>query len=354
MKKEKARKGNGEGSISVQERYGKKYYIAQATITDQKGEKHRKTFGSYSKIEVVRKLNDAIYKSSNNIYNVDNTSPLGVLFKEWLYNYKKPALSNGSFTKYETAYRLRLKDYPLSNLPLDKVQSIHIQKHINDLQNANESYNNIKEIVQYLKSFFRYCITEKFILYNPCENISLPKKSKKPTRKINVLSSEEQTILEEHLTDDPIDRMILLTLYTGLRIGEVFALKFKDIEESELKIYEQYKIEYEYDSEGNRKIIRGLKDLKTEKSYRTIPLPAKAEKVLSSLKLEHMRASLQFGIPFDPSDFIFYSFLENKHFNSKTPNRRVKKHCENLEINVITFHGLRHTYATRLFEKKSM
>ena len=105
----KKKKYNGEGTIYETIINGKKYYKGQISLGyDRNGKRIRKTFCGYKKSEVVKKLQQAIFKYGTNTYSYENIF-FGDFFREWLYDYKKIELKPNSFSRYESLFRLKIQ-----------------------------------------------------------------------------------------------------------------------------------------------------------------------------------------------------------------------------------------------------
>lgn len=345
------KRSNGQGSLTYEIRNGKKYYIAKVTVYDKYGDKKRKSFGSYSKKEVEEKLNTALYEINHGVFSLEGKTPLGEAFKEWLFAFKKEEVESSTFAKYETAYRLRLEPYQFTNTASDELKVINFKNHFNRLKKDGNSDNSIKLLLMLLKAFYRYVISEDIVFKSPVENISIKKDSKK-AKTINVLDRNAQKSLENYILNNQnkVNLLILFDLYTGLRLGEILGLKEKDVKEGKITVHNQLKFDYTYDESGDRTRNKVLSELKTESSYRTIPLPLEAKKVLSKVYAMKAEEKLLAGPGYQDNQFIFSNPVGGP-ISHKMPTRHLEKICEELKIPRITFHGLRHTYATRLFEE---
>ena len=167
-------------------------------------------------------------------------------------------------------------------------------------------------------------------------NIKLPKQ-KKPS--IRVLTRNDQLKLEEHLvgSEDPIRLGILFDLYTGLRLGELCALKWSDIDFQNASVHVRCSVSRIQDpnpaAKKRTKLI--LERPKTESSERDIPLP----RFLLNYLLQHRGRDAAYLLTGTEK------LIEPRCFSFKY--KRILKSC-NLEK--YNFHALRHTFATRCVE----
>lgn len=128
--------------------------------------------------------------------------------------------------------------------------------------------------------------------------------------------------------------MIYFTFFTGLRLGEVLALKWTDVKGIMLSVERQYNRTVRTTDIGVSKLSYEFKELKTKNSKREIPIPDKALELLD-------------GLP-KTCDLIFND--DGKPIERKRPQRRMTALCKKLNLEHRSFHSIRHSYATRLFE----
>lgn len=164
--------------------------------------------------------------------------------------------------------------------------------------------------------------------------------------KVKCLSIEQETQIINFLKSHPNAKNIgiLLSLSTGIRIGELCALRWKNINLQNKEIYITETLQRIYikniDNKNNN-ILKGTSKIiltkpKSSQSIRIIPLAEYLIKLLTPLQ--------------KPKDCFFLTGFSNRWMEPRTYrdyyNRLLKK--ENLLF--VTFHGLRHTFATRCIE----
>lgn len=321
------KRSNGEGTISVKIRNNKSYYCGTVTIGyDAQGKQIRKSFGSFKKSVVLDKMNKTKYENKYNILS-NSDIKFGDLYLEWVNSYKKNEITDNTLNEYITLYKLRIKNYSLSNLKVNQITLKDLQYYFNSLQ-EKFTPKTIKNTYLRINSCFDFAVIQGISIKNYCKGVKLQKIEKK-TNKIKVFTKEEQRKVLKYLNlDDVVDCVIFFTFYTGLRLGEVLGVKWKNINGNMIDIVEQY----------GRVVKDGLnyefRKLKTVNGLRTIPLP---EKVLQMLKKLPRNSELIFN-------------TSGKGIDHKRPQRRITKICKELGIPHRSFHSIRHSYATRLFE----
>lgn len=333
------KKTNGEGSIWTEERNGKTYYRGAITIgLDVYGKAIRKTVGSYKKTAVIEKLNVLRQKAKKTQITNNTNVTFGDVFHSWIYNFKKNEIQNNTFAEYEVCYRLRIITHSISRMKINMISLDMLQRYFNDLKRQGWSDNVIKKTYIKINSCFVFAEIHGIINKNYCKGVIIGKVQKKKDDQYKVFSKEEQERIINALDlRNILDKVIYFTFYTGLRLGEVLAVKWENIHGNILSIKEQYQKDIIITKEGSRETTYIVKDiLKTPHSQREIPLPKKVMDLLDE--------TLHLG------DFIF-SDTEGNPIEVKRVPRRLKKVCESLGIGTErSFHSIRHTYATRLFE----
>lgn len=251
---------------------------------------------------------------------------------EWLYN-KDKTIKNTTFYKYQNVIESNIKPF-LGNYLFKKMKPNDIIVYFENekIKKLSDSTKNLLLII--INSAIRYGISKKYRKSFPEYKIKI----NRPKARIVYLTKKEQGILEKYIFSHINLRnlAILMDLYTGLRLGELCALQWKDIDftNNTLSITKTVQRVKDNNSSNNKtKLV--ISKPKTEYSIRTIPLP----KFLISLLKKYI------------SDNNNYIFTNNS--NPKDP-RTLEKYFKSLlnkcGIRNVVFHSLRHTYATRARE----
>ncbi len=189
----------------------------------------------------------------------------------------------------------------------------------------------LNSIIKFIRHFHRRDL--------PQVDISYPKRAKKDIR---VLSVEEQERLIKYLTfnTDSCKFGIMLAMYTGLRIGEICALKWGDISTDNGTVHicrtMQRLQKTDSDKNPNKTEIK-ISSPKSDSSDRWIPMTENLRKMCISMQAESPDAYVLTG--------CCTQFMEPRSLQY-----RFSKYTGDCGINGITFHTLRHTFATRCVE----
>lgn len=343
------KKSNGEGTIYAMERNGKKYYTGQVTLgLDEKGKPIRKSFSGYKRYEVIQKMNEAQFYVDKNIYTDTKDLTFGEYLYEWLYTTKKLELAPLSFERYESIYKNKIKTDPIHRIKLSELSTMNLQKFFNNLiEIKKESYSSANYIKTTLKTALEDAVKSGVLFRNPINGVKIKKEEKQ--KNYNIFTVEEQELLISTLKlTDTVDLVIYTALSTGLRLGEILALKWTDFDGNKLDINKQLQLIYE-EKDGVKKQVKKLLPLKTKDSKAVLPIPQKVAKELQKHRLRQSEMKLRLGKAYQDEDFIFADDI-GQPIDRKRPGRKLSKLCKDLNIPHRTFHSLRHTYCTRLFE----
>lgn len=347
----KRQKANGEGSIMKRMVDGRPTgWRASLTIgRNDNGSLKRKDFYGKTKKEVQAKMDDYKKQISLGLLMNDKIT-VDQWYFTWLFDFKAKNIEPSTFECYEAVYRLYVKDSDIGNIKLMDLRTAHLQRYYNKLLDIDKlDASNVKRINKTIKTCLKEALKQGYIQKNWCNDVNLPKVKKEDN--INALSKDDQLRLLEALKGIDLELLITFALGTGLRLGEVLGLKWSDIDfkENTLSVQRSVRRVVEIQRDGSR--IRILKEVppKTENSFRTLPVPNSILSKLRSYKREQNELILSLGEDYENNNYIFCND-DGTIMDPKKPNRRLSAVLKSNDIELITFHGLRHTYCTRLFE----
>lgn len=251
-------------------------------------------------------------------------------------------IKESSYNKYCYLINSNLIPY-LGKYKIAELTTDILQRHIFFLLNGDDtqrplSPKSVRDTISVLKLALRYA--KSIGLEVPCDTSSLTVRMEK--KELRVLTSTEYQKLVGYLvcSSNLKDAGILLTLFTGLRIGELCALTWENINLEDKYIYVTHTLQRIQDFSPNA-VSKTKITITTPKSFsskRIIPLPD----FLTSYLTQFHQSNNAYFLTGDPSCFIEPRSMEN-HF---------KKLSTYLQIPNITFHTLRHTFATKCVESQ--
>lgn len=264
--------------------------------------------------------------------------PFRIFASAWLETIK-PQLKDSSIVKYSNVLTVHL--FPrFADIPVDRISSGDVLEFGNELLCSGGKKGNglsprtVAGILSVLKAVFAYAARQGKIKVADISSFSV-RQSQKPMR---ILSISEQQKLSLYLYGDLTltNLGILVCLYTGIRIGEICAMKWGDISFEEQCLYVNKTMQRIQNKENQeRKTSILITAPKSGCSIRRIPLPDELFQLLAAARCPE-NAYLLTG-----QDF----FME-----PRTMQNRFKRVIRKCNIKDMNFHGLRHTFATRCIE----
>ncbi|HBD06013.1 MAG TPA: hypothetical protein DCY93_01195 [Firmicutes bacterium] len=251
---------------------------------------------------------------------------------EWLTYYVKPATKVRTYNKYLRQVQKYIIPQ-LGKYEIDDLSAHILQKFAVCFSNQGLAPNTVNGIIAVIKSSLKKAVALGAAKNEFTKGITRPKVREK---EVNCFTINEQRKIETYILNSKDNKLfgVVFCLYTGLRIGELLALKQEgiDIHKGIITVSKTC-----MDAWKNGKYIKILFSPKTETSNRTIPIP---KQLLPKIKELKKASSCEY--------FICGRGKYGSQVRSyqKTFDRLLKK----LKIPHKGFHSLRHTFATRALE----
>lgn len=292
---------------------------------DNNGKRKYRSFYGKTQQEVEYKLRLA----DSQFDEISDLTDLTVkeLAKEWLFiissKVKESTIAN---------YRMKLQKHIIPTFGEKQcclLQSKDIYRFIEQKIRGGLSVRYISDIIVLLKSIFKYA-SHEYRIRNVLNGIVMPKRR---TPEVKLLSKEQQGDLISYINNNPspTNLGIALSLITGLRIGEICALQWSDIDMKKRTLNVSKTIQRIQCTDGKSKTKLVITEPKSASSVREIPIP---ECIVSML-------SRFYG---DPDAYILSG--TQKPVEPRTMQYRFTRILKNVNLPSIHFHALRHMFAT--------
>jgi integrase len=342
--KKKYRRSNGEGSIF---RHSNGRWCGQIGVgVDENGKRIRKTIFADTRAGVVKELTEMHASVCAHKLKPSKDIRLGHFIDKWLSDFKRPEVSLRTYEWYINISKLIPDD--VKKTLLSKVNTYQIQNMLNITKNSGASVRTVKAVYNMLSQVFKAAIEYNMIFINPMVGVRIARKeqSKKP----KALSVEKRTQVMNAVEGHSIYKPIIYTMIgMGLRIGEVLALCWEDVDftGNKVSISKAAKITPVIGDSGNIEGHRmAISSTKTARSVRTLPMPQFVRDALWEWKkvyIQRFKAS-------DVADLMFPN--KNGQLRSYSGFRRqFERFTNDRGIERVTFHQFRHTFATMMLEQ---
>ena len=330
--KNKKRRPKGSGSIYYVE--SRKRYAGQIQVDLGNGNTKTKTVYGRTKTEVSDKLKDIERQSIRGEY-IEKDKTIFYDFAEKLFD-EQLALNEVRQSTYDRkmATLKMLSDisgYEIQNIDEDVIKGFFIK-------NLSYSQSSIDKMYQLLNFIFKKAVGKKIILNNPMCDFKRPK-SKQQHIPVRALTIEEQAQLLQVLKSQDVlySEIMLLAVFTGMRIGECCALTVEDINLTEKTI------------RINKTVSRGvyggatINEPKTQFGIRTLYISDEIARFLSEV-IGDKKSGLLFK---SSNDKLVTTMQVNYSYTKVMKDYQI---VDSAVFGKVDLHSLRHTYATRCIE----
>ncbi|MEI5993548.1 tyrosine-type recombinase/integrase [Candidatus Enterococcus mansonii] len=251
----------------------------------------------------------------------------------WLDTVVATKVKPGTFDSYKSKLDCHVRPI-IGEIRLSNLNSGHLNQLINDIK-VKISINSLHSIVRVLKTALKYAEKLNFIHRSIYESIELPKVRK--TKVVSISQSEHKLLVKE-ASKEVNGLPMLISLKTGMRIGEISGLKWEDIdfENRILTVKRTLQRVKSYKKNGFKTRIIEEKP-KSESSERMIPLSRNLLELLMNKKKKSNSP---------------YVISNNQGFTEpRTIRYQFKQLLQKFKLIDCSFHALRHSFATRCLEK---
>ena len=276
----------------------------------------------------------------------------------WKRDYGSKELAPSTYKRYCRMLETRLLPY-FGHFYINKIKPTDIMKFYDllekDTQLVRKKDNNgsktkkplsgktILEHHRLLRAMLHKAVYWQLIVANPAERVQ-PPKARKPKRRS--YDDEQTKILLENLEllsseDTKYKVAIILTVFTGVRLGELMGLEWQDVDFKNGIISINRSSQYLADMGVFTKVP------KTESSIREIAIPEFIISLLEKYKLWYEEQKSVYGELWTNSDRLFVQ-ADGKPMHPSTISKWFVKYVGQIGLPVINFHGLRHTNASLL------
>ena len=294
-------------------------------------------------IKVCRKNKEDLYKFLEDHYKSAIENPtVGVLFYEYLnHDLTEKKITKGTYDRYEQDYNRFILGTKYDTKKTGQIDELYLEEMIISLiikhKLTKKSYSGLRLIIRQMffyakkNNYTNLSISVFFGDLNLSKNMFEKKIIEESEQ---VFFEKEVPLIKKYLFDHPSMKnlALLLNFNTGVRVGELVALKFTDVDNEYLRIR---RTERRYKNEDGKHVYQ-IKDFpKSECGVRDVVLTDEAKEAL--YKIREMNPDLE------------YMFVQNdKRIHAGNMNKELYKVCNALGIKRRSSRIIRRTFATTL------
>lgn len=325
------RRDHGDGSLYFRESDGR--WVGSFYHEGQR----KYVYGSVGgkKAEASRKLKEAMQKAEQGTLVASNKQTMAEYLTYWLSVKKLPHKPNTDATQTSMTRAHLIPHF--GKLQLQKVARHHVQQFVKDLlEEDGLKPSTIHTIFGILHTALDDAVSWQLLALNPCEHVTLPRRNE---RDYIALSREQVQAFQQSLQGSSIEVLITLAIATGMRRGELLALKWSDIDLARGKLRVQRSVS-RITGEGYKEVTP-----KTKASKRTISLTASMCEALKEHRHKQKEMRVK-AAEWNDLDLVFPSERGN-HMRFASLFNRFKRELQKAGLpKEMRFHDLRHTCAT--------
>lgn len=341
------RRDYGSGSISDKRRkdgrlVGSFYYM-------ERGKRRRKYVYGDTKVEVRAKLKAAqrAYEDGK-LTQEKRSQSLDGWLAFWMETQEATGdLRPSTLHTYRRAIALYILPV-LGDIPLADLDPETVQDWINDLAERYKP-RTVRKIYGCLSSALQSAVRLKKIPFNPCRGVTNPriKKYKGPV----VNAQQARFLAAEAAKNSALKCMLIVAVATGMRKGELRALKWNEVDIGKGIIWVKRNLAYLPDETGRYRFLEG--DPKSDAGIRPIALPTFAIEELRIHRAKQNEQRLARGAQWQDRNLVFTT-RDGNYYNEGSLQGQFKRLLEASGLpTTMRFHDLRHSHATILFAMKT-
>jgi len=258
---------------------------------------------------------------------------LSAYIVEWMQTFKAYSVKRSTYDRLQTSAKA-LEGFSIASMPINEITPVHIQKYLNELVEHGYGYSTIKKQLRIVTAPLKQAAALHLIPADPCVGIKMPLREhvKKASRAVDAYSPEEQKALCKVL--ETYKRKgyaaILLMMETGLRAGEALALRWRDVQFANKRLFVRATVV----NLANRKQSFVQDSPKSHFSNRTIPLTPRAIEILL-----HQPQETEWVFPTHNGERLSYEALRYQTICA----------CREAGVEFRGEHVFRHTFATNCY-----
>jgi integrase len=329
---------NGEGSIYQRQSDGR--WVGQYFDHTAVPPKYRYVYAK-TQAEALRRLNEAMASLGSGLDFDAGRITLGEFLDRWIEDSVKDSVKPSTYENYAMLTHRHL----IPALRRNKLKTLtpdHVRKFRSTKLNSGLSTRTVQLLLTLLRKALQQAVNDGLVPRNVAQDIKVHQARKGEVRH---LTPDQARRLLSSAGGDRLEALYVLAIHTGLRQGELLALKWDDID-------------YESETLSVKRTLSAAKDgprftaPKTKNSRRTVPLTPDATGALQRHKAMQVEEKCLVGDSWEDSDLVFRSTTGTPIQRNNLVARSFKPLLDKAGLPpTFRFHDLRHTAASLLFSR---
>ena len=300
-----------------------------------------------NKKDAEKRLSELLHQIDNGTFIIPGKITLAEYLERWLRDYVKPNLAPRTAEGYESIVRCHLVP-ALGSISLTQLKPEHLQRYYSEKLSGGR-YDGRGDLSRTTVSHHHTCLHRALkmalqwglISHNPADAITAPRPQRS---EIHTMNEDDLSTFLEADEKTPYHVLFYTALFTGMRRGELLALRWCDVDLLLCQVYVIRSLHYLRTGE----IV--FRAPKTAKGRRMVSLSPSAAKLLQEHKDKQAAQHTMLGIPVKDDDLVFSDFA-GKPLLPDTVSHAWVKLVKRTGLDGIRFHDARHSHASLMLKQ---
>ncbi len=329
-KNKKEKRANGEGSVYFRASDNK--WVGSVTLDNGK----RKVFYGKTKKEAREKMNKALYEQKQGMLVATPRQTVEQFLMQWLDGHRS-SIRSRTHERYEEYVRLHIVPV-IGHIQLQKLTAQHIKALYSKKLDEGLSPTTVNSLHGVLHKALEDAVKWELVVKNVSHIVDPPRRAH---YEITALTMEQAQKLLETAKGHNMEALFMLALTTGMRRGEILALKWQDVSFVEKTI----QVRRTFTRTPGHRYVEA--ETKTKRSRRNIVLPQIVVDLLLQHRVHQAEVKSEAGEHWQERDLVFCTSLGTP-LNPNKVLERFKTLLKRAGLPDMRFHDLRHSAATIL------
>ncbi|MCK8826354.1 site-specific integrase [Natroniella acetigena] len=300
-----------------------------------------------TKTEAKKRMREIEYKLEHGTYVEPSNLTLEEFLLQWLEDYCEHNLAPSTLETYEIIVKTHVIPI-LGSIKMANLKAMHIKRYLShklkdgrkDGKKGGLSKKTVKRHYTTLNTALNHAVKWEMLENNPADKISPPKGEKS---EIEALTKKQLYKLLE-VAEGWIYDFIYIAAFTGMRRGELLALRWKDVDFENQKL----QVKQSVTRPANKGLV--FRKPKTDSSIRPIDVDEDVIKILKRRNKEQKENRLKFGSEYNNEYNLVFCREDGTPFNPRYATRSFNKVAKKVDLEEFRLHDLRHTHATLMLK----